>query len=63
MFPCSAFSAVPTQIGDQRGNGSDMASPISERARLGIHPILPEEPQNLVGQYPHLVAPVACPPG
>ena len=63
MFPCSAFSTVPTQIGDQRNNASDMASPISERARLGIHPILPEEPQSPVGQYPHLVAPVAYPSG
>ena len=64
MFPSSAFSAVSSHPDDPRANQSTSAvhSPLTERARIG-HRLLTDQPPSNVGQYNHLVNPVAYPPG
>lgn len=64
MFPSSAFSAVSTHPDDPRANQSASAvhSQLTERGRIG-HRLLTDQSSANVGQYNHLVNPVAYPPG
>ena len=64
MFPSSAFSPVPFQMGDPKGSvPSGITSSLVDKARLSSHPSVSDQASIPTGQYPHFVTQAQYPSG